>query len=444
MKRNLIQGIGLLAIAAVAVYAQTLSKRNPRQSTAECTGEDCNAVARGFRAFTENMHALGANGRACADCHVPADHFQLSPSTAEARYRFLLIQRQFDPNADDPLFRPTDANDFRTKGPGASDFTNLRQHGLIRITFPLPSNVRLLDERTGNPSDDTEVDVWRAVPPVANLVLTGRDGQNPFPRGPNNAGGYQRDARFGSLEEQARNAFKGHAEMKGDPREGLLEDIASFERTIFSSPQARAAAEALRSGASSTVEDPSLTELEEQGKAVFNRACANCHGGAGFSTTNRPVVFRYHDTKTQCPRPVDTVSPPRFSFPACAPELEQTVRTYEFTLANGEKTRRRSSDPGRALLTGFVMVGGQPAADDWNKLDVPGLHGIRHTAPYFHNNSAATLEEVVDLYIEFYNFVRAQQPPGVAPPVASTDGVNFDRQPKPEERAALLAYLRTL
>ena len=30
---------------------------------------------------------------------------------------------------------------------------------------------------------------------------------------------------------------------------------------------------------------------------------------------------------------------------------------------------------------------------------MPGLRGIRKTAPYFHNNSAATLEEVVDHYI---------------------------------------------
>ena len=104
--------------------------------------------------------------------------------------------------------------------------------------------------------------------------------------------------------------------------------------------------------------------------------------------------------------------------------------------------RRTSSDPGRALLTGFV--GGPPALDDWNKLDVPGLRGIGRTAPYFHNNSAATLEEVVDHYIEFFKRVRANQPPGVVPPVASTDGVNFDRQPRVEERAALLAYLRKL
>ena len=111
-------------------------------------------------------------------------------------------------------------------------------------------------------------------------------------------------------------------------------------------------------------------------------------------------------------------------------------------LPGGARIRRTSSDPGRALLTGFV--GGPPPLDDWNKLDVPGLRGITRTAPDFHNNSAATLEEVVDHYVEFFERVKVNQPPGVVPPVASTDGVNFDRQPLLEERAALLAYLRKL
>ena len=66
------------------------------------------------------------------------------------------------------------------------------------------------------------------------------------------------------------------------------------------------------------------------------------------------------------------------------------------------------------------------------------------TAPYFHNNSAATLEAVVDHYIEFFKRVKALAAPGVAPRTASTDGVHFDRQPTPEERLALLAYLRKL
>ena len=94
------------------------------------------------------------------------------------------------------------------------------------------------------------------------------------------------------------------------------------------------------------------------------------------------------------------------------------------------------------MLTGFV--GGLPGQDDWNKFDVPGLRGIRKTAPYFNNNSAASLEEVVDHYMEFFKRVQVNAPPGLVPPVASTDGVHFDRRPTLEERDALLAYLRKL
>jgi cytochrome c peroxidase len=187
--------------------------------------------------------------------------------------------------------------------------------------------------------------------------------------------------------------------------------------------------------------DPPLNALEQQGKVVFTRACAQCHGGPGQSTPQAPVV-RFHDIGSQCPRPVDTVSPARFNFLACPPRLARNARTYEITMPNGTKMRRTSSDPGRALLTGFV--GGPPGQDDWNKFDVPGLRGLRHTAPYFHNNSANTLEEVVDHYVAFFQRVQANAAPGVVPPAVSTDGVHFDRRPTPEERAALLAYLNTL
>ena len=124
-------------------------------------------------------------------------------------------------------------------------------------------------------------------------------------------------------------------------------------------------------------------------------------------------MIRYHDIFTQCPRPVDTATPPRFALAACAPQLARNARTYEITMANGAKVRRTSSDPGRALLTGFV--GGPAPQDDWNKLDTPGLHGISKTAPYFHNNSAATLEEVVDHYIEFFKRVKINAAPGRRP-----------------------------
>jgi len=186
--------------------------------------------------------------------------------------------------------------------------------------------------------------------------------------------------------------------------------------------------------------DPPLNALEQAGKVVFTRACGQCHGGPGLSTPQPPVV-RFHDISTQCPRPVDPLpGPPRFVFKACPASLARNVRTYQI---DGVAPNRTTSDPGRALLTGFVG-GGPPAADDWNKLDVPSLRGISKTAPYFHNNSADTLEEVVDHYVAFFKRVIINAPGPKLPPAVSTDGLKADRPPLPDEVPALLAYLRKL
>ena len=79
---------------------------------------------------------------------MATDNFQLSPASVEARFRLLQLLRRFNPDADDPLFRPVDADDFRTNGDAASDFSNLRQNGLVRITFPLPPNMQA--DRSGD------------------------------------------------------------------------------------------------------------------------------------------------------------------------------------------------------------------------------------------------------------------------------------------------------
>ena len=75
--------------------------------------------------------------------------------------------------------------------------------------------------------------------------------------------------------------------------------------------------------------------------------------------------FDFTTSSSQCPRPGDTVTPARFAFAACPPRLARNARTYEIALSiptpgptgllpAGTKIRRTSSDPGRALLTGFV------------------------------------------------------------------------------------------
>jgi cytochrome c peroxidase len=430
----------LAAMLVIAAASTTASDQV--QPARTCGGEACDAVFRGFFAFFDrSLHGLDGNGRSCADCHMPTDQFQLSPASAEARFQQLQKRRRWNSKADDPLFRPIDADDFRLNGRRASDFRNLRENGLVRIEFLLPPNLRLIDPVTNLPSAEASVDVWRAVPGVNDVKLTGADGLNPWPRGPNGSGGYQLDGRFADLQEQALGALLSHAQVQKPPPQRMLDDLAAFQRTLFTNHRVRALSAAIDAGRTPPDADPPLSGLEQAGKMVFARACGQCHGGAGQSTTQAPVV-RYHDIFTQCPRPVDAASPARFNFKPCPERLARNARTYEITLPNGTTMRRVSSDPGRALLTGFVS--GPPPFEDWNKLDVNGLRGIRGTAPYFHNNSAETLEEVVDHYVEFYKRVRALAAPGTVPPVASTDGIHFDRQPQPEEREALLAYLRKL
>jgi len=448
-------------VSARAPQSQT-STAAAAQEVALCGGEPCTAVVRGGLAFLDRrLRGLNGNGRSCADCHMPTDHFQLSPASVEARFRLMKLLQRFNPDFDDPLFRPIDADDFRTNLEAASDFRNLRQNGLVRVVMQLPLNgtVKLVDP-AGKVSLETEVDLWRSVPTVNDVKLTGNDLQNPWFRTPNPTGGYQLDARFGTLQEQAHGALVAHAQIQNPVPDALLDDLASFQRVLFTNNRVRALSDAIDEGTVPLPDpDPRLNELEQQGKAVFQRACAICHGGPGQSlspTTPVPVI-RYHDILTQCPRPVDPMVPARFAFKPCPERLGRNAKTYAVMLSvdipgppgspkAGDIVLRKSSDPGRALLTGYV--GGAPPFDDWNKLDVPGLRGIRNTAPYFHNNSADTLEEVVDHYIELFKFIKITAPPPSpqvpAPPVASTDGVNFDRRPAPEERAALLAYLRKL
>lgn len=409
----------------------------------DCEHQPCNDVALGRRAFHDrSLKDLGGNGRACADCHMPAgDAYQLSPMQAQARFDELMAERAHNSNADDPLFRPIDADDFRVNRDSASDYSNLTKLGLIRVTLPLPTGVKLIDPATNQPSSETFVDVWRAVPSLLNVRITGPDGGKPISsQGPGPTGGFQWDGRFTSLQEQAFNAMLAHVQITSTPSMKLLDQIAAFEGTIFSSDSVRQLADAIDAETSPLPDpDPELTPLEQQGKAVFNRACGQCHGNNGnhpsqstpieqvFATTTPNVLPRYHKIRSTCPRPAG------FGFMPCSEQLMKNVRMYEITAANGAKTRITTSDPGRGLLTGN--------AADFGVFDVPQLRGIARTAPYFHNNSAATLEEVLDHYDAFFRFVSATVPTA---PMLTTDGVHIDRPPKPEERAALLAYLRKL
>ena len=270
---------GFLLFVAAFLCATTVRATDSKpvhQHTRTCGGESCEAVFRGFFAFFDrSLHGLEGNGRSCADCHMPADQFQLSPAGAEARFQLLQKRRRWNPWADDPLFRPIDADDFRIKGSQAQDFRNLRENGLVRVQFNLPPNMRLIDPATNLPSLESVADVWRMVPTVNDVKLTGPDGINPWARSPNAAGGFQLDGRFADLQEQALGALVSHAQIQLPPPQRLLDDLAAFQRTLFTNGRVRALSDAVTTGVVPLPDpDPPLSGLEQAGKGVFECACA--------------------------------------------------------------------------------------------------------------------------------------------------------------------------
>ena len=110
------------------------------------------------------------------------------------------------------------------------------------------------------------------------------------------------------------------------------------------------------------------------------------------------------------------------------------VRQFVFNAGTPQEFPFSSPDPGRALVTGIV-----DDAITFENLDafkIPQLRGVRFTAPYFHDNSAKTLEDVAKHYQEFFAIVTTfPGPNGPLPPlIVLTD----------QDLADIVAFLKLL
>ena len=116
------------------------SRSCDRQSSVDrCGGENCArwlAVSSAFSIGGSTAWAATAAPAPTATCRATA--FSFRRRAREARFQFLQWRRTWNPRAQDPLFLPIDADDFRINGAKANDFSNLRENGLMRVTLPLP------------------------------------------------------------------------------------------------------------------------------------------------------------------------------------------------------------------------------------------------------------------------------------------------------------------
>ncbi|MEZ4234993.1 MAG: cytochrome c peroxidase [Myxococcota bacterium] len=299
------------------------------------------------------------NGRVCATCHLEASG-AIGPDDIEAAW-------QADPG--DPLFRALDSDD----GTGAS-YDRLRTDATFRIRIDLPPNVTLVDDPSA-----TQVELFRGASTVVNNpgleVLFMQDGRN------------------ATLQEQALGAVNAHFEPGRQPTVAELDAIAQHEQTKDEFYSSNAMKQWERTGRPVSL-PPGTTPEEIRGAAWFDSSspdgvCAHCHSGPYLNETG---VF------LQAPLPPGS----RF-FTALVSEFNTAgtaLQTFAFADPSDPSAPPvivESPDPGRALITGDP--------NDANFFRIPTVWGAVDTAPYFHDNSAADLQALMDHYQAYFQVV---------------------------------------
>jgi hypothetical protein len=364
--RTLVSVVALACALAATIVALIPSSWIPIEASAAQIGE-------GRRLF--DHETFGGNGRTCRTCHSGNDG---TISVDEVGERLLE-----DPA--DPLFLHDGLDDF------FSGTSRIAAHATILIERELPEGVVLLDDLSA-----TSVVFARGVPSTVNTPAL-----DPA---------LMYDLRNPDLQAQAAGAIDRHAQATTPPSTQQLDAIAEFQRTnqrFFSSKALKAFAE----GGLAPPLPEGTTASERRGREFFVDApwdppnkrgvCALCHSGPLLNTANE-----FTTAATGAPpgwRAFDILVSSRNL-------MKHPVRTFEVTDSCNTTFAVSSPDPG-IMITGvynipmlaqllppkeFCIV--HPAFFA-NMFKTPQLRGVRDTAPYFHDNSAKSLADVLEQYV---------------------------------------------
>ena len=263
--------------------------------------------------------------------------------------------------------------------------TRILRDATILLTIQMKSNVKLAD----NPAA-TSVVVARGIPTTLNTPAL-----DPV---------LMQDGRQPDLVSQAMGALHDHAQATTFPTGAELERIREFELTgrFFSDPT-------LKQFAKHSNKVPALpqgrTASEQRGRRFFEDVpdfvdakhglCAACHSGPMLNETNQfaEIVFGI---------PQHT----RFQNILVA-ELNvagNPLREYMFNQGTPAERHVFSPDLGVSAISGVTDLE-DITFSNFNAFKIPQLRGVRDTAPYFHDNSAKTLEDVLAHYKTFFELV---------------------------------------
>jgi len=184
-----------------------------------------------------------------------------------------------------------------------------------------------------------------------------------------------------------------------------------------------------------TVRAPFVPDLaanvEQAGRGVFVAQCAACHGGVKWTKSRTSPVFANNPTFAEDPigvnffagvKPIDT------GVTAAGPQIVSVTRDGKGTLTFLDKVGTfNAADP--IELRGAAAVAGQStqgfASFGGAGFNSPSLLGLSLSAPYFHDGSAQTLNDVMKVH-------------------TLGNGQTIEKTLSPQELADLLAFVGSI
>lgn len=344
-----------------------------------------------------------SNGRTCFSCHRPDSRFGLPPPplsntipTTDVLFTGLVAD-----TGDEPL-----------------GLVNFDQLGLLFHRANRFNSLR--------PADDVfrRVFFWRKSMPLVNVVFT-------F--------GILNDGRMRELTEATRGAIFTHTQdtdLRFDDLAPLqsLRDMSAFMESQIDPPELAALLDPEDPLHDTLVNDPfytvhATTQAEKNGQKLFGKYCFTCH--------NMPNVFGNRDHVDG--RPLSF--PPHYGHVMDIGVSQRNKHNLEFREFDSDTNQRVPIVLPLVKVDGTVVqhtvatdIGVAAATgryEDMHRFKVPQLRGIKDLAPYFHDNSAATLEELVDYFNSpWYN--------------NSGDGRKHPIHLSAQQKADLVAFLKIL
>jgi cytochrome c peroxidase len=440
-----ISAVLVIVFTAVSIPGDAGTKTANPLVTADSTGSlstfDKNGGIDVANPFFQN---LGTNGRTCNTCHVSSQAWSVTPEGIQARFK--------SSDGMDPIFRPVDgANcpsaDVSTKTARSSAYRLLLSKGLIRVTMSVPSNAEFTIVDIADPYHCAETTAsnpafYRRPLPSTNLGFLSTvmwDGRE-------SGVGKSLDA---SLSTQVIDATTGHAQG-ATPTDEQVRKIVAFEKGLFSAQSNDELAGSLAARSASGgpmslsqqdffigINDPlggnptgksfdpvTFTTFKawgdltggdtanrarkaiSRGQDLFNTlpipitnvaglndalhmeviagTCTTCHDSPNVGNHSVPLAINIGVTDASPQGPLDVSGLPVYT-----------------VVCNGTSQMYRVTDLGRATITGKCA--------DIGKTKGPVLRALSARAPYFHNGSAATLDDVVEFYDQRFSLNMTQQ-----------------------------------